>query len=91
MVCSACLLLLLSSVYLICLILVSVLSVSISSTLLVLVSFPLVRSWPVLSSPVQSTWQSSPSRRLVSFGLVFFLSKPPPLPHLLSLSPQNKA
>lgn len=58
------------------------LSVSISSTLLVLVSLPLVRSWPVLSSPVQSTWQSSaiPSSRLFWFGL--FLSKPPHLPSL---------
>lgn len=58
------------------------LSVSISSTLLVLVSLPLVRSWPVLSSPVQSTWQSSAilSSRLIWFGL--FLSKPPHLPSL---------
>lgn len=87
-------------VYLICLILVSVLCVCVSVCLSLfppLCWFSSPSPWfgPGLSCPVLSSPPGSPlpSRRLVSFGLVFFplQTTSPPLPHLLSLSPQNKA
>lgn len=90
-----CALLVSAPVYLICLILVSVcvcLSVCLSLfPPLCWFSSPCPWFGPGLSCPVLSSPPGSPlpSRRLVSFGLVFFplQTTSPPLPHLLSPSP----